>query len=193
MHVRRQLRGSSGWTLVEALVVVAVVSTLAAVTIGVTPYVVTGSKASGASGRVVATLRFAREQAISQRRDVHVVFTAPNRIQVFREEFPGGALTQLSDVTLEDQMEFTRFATQPQAPDTDPPNGAAVDFGLATALQFTSEGAFVDQADDILNGVVYLGIPNQEDSARAVTIFGPTALIREFRWLGAPAQPWLEQ
>jgi hypothetical protein len=47
---------------------------------------------------------------------------------------------------------------------------------------FTSEGAFVDQNGDPVNGTVFLGRGIDPMTARAVTIFGPTALIRQWRW-----------
>ncbi len=54
---------------------------------------------------------------------------------------------------------------------------------------FTSEGTFVDQDGDALNGTMFLSIPSEPHSARAITIFGPTALIRAWRWNG---RDWVE-
>jgi prepilin-type N-terminal cleavage/methylation domain-containing protein len=182
------VRRADGFTLMELLLVVAVVGVLSALAIGISPRIIEMARAEGAASPVVAALRTAREQAISQRRDIHVVFVAPNVLQVFREEFPGGALTQLTEVTLENGLEFVQFAGQGDTPDAFGA-AAAVDFGVATALQFTSEGSFLDQNDDVLNGTVFLGRPNMPHTARAVTIFGPTALIREWRWDG---RQWME-
>ena len=54
---------------------------------------------------------------------------------------------------------------------------------------FTSEGTFVDQQGDPLNGTLFLSVPGDPSSARAITMFGPTALIRAWRWNG---QEWVE-
>ena len=43
----------------------------------------------------------------------------------------------------------------------------------------------VDQNGDPVNGTVLLGRYDDPMSARAVTIFGPTALIRQWRWGGS--------
>jgi hypothetical protein len=49
---------------------------------------------------------------------------------------------------------------------------------------FTSEGTFVDSDGDALNGTLFLSIPNQVNSLRAITVLGATALIRSWRWNG---------
>jgi hypothetical protein len=54
---------------------------------------------------------------------------------------------------------------------------------------FTSEGTFVNANGDPINGTVFFSIPNQKNSARAITIMGATALIRVWRWNG---REWVE-
>jgi hypothetical protein len=49
---------------------------------------------------------------------------------------------------------------------------------------FTSEGSFVDANGDPLNGTLFIGNPDIPDSARAITVFGPSALLRVWRWNG---------
>jgi len=43
----------------------------------------------------------------------------------------------------------------------------------------------VDSNGDVLNGTLFLAIPNQTSSARAITVFGTTALLRYWRWDGS--------
>ena len=81
-------------------------------------------------------------------------------------------------------MEFRLFTGIPDTPDLFG-NTSATAFGTATTVSFSSEGCFVNQNGDPINGSVFLGKLNQPLSARAVTIFGPTALIREWRWNGS--------
>ena len=57
-------------------------------------------------------------------------------------------------------------------------------FGGALTVSYTSEGEFVDENGDPANGSVFIGRNNEPLSARAVTIFGPTALVREWHWNG---------
>ena len=61
----------------------------------------------------------------------------------------------------------------------------------ASAFVVTNTAAytFVDANGDVLNGTVFLGSPGDPNSARAVTIFGPTALLRPWRWNG---KQWTE-
>ena len=54
---------------------------------------------------------------------------------------------------------------------------------------FSSEGTLIDASGDVLNGTVFLAIPDQPNSARAISIFGITALLRTWRWDGGR---WVE-
>jgi prepilin-type N-terminal cleavage/methylation domain-containing protein len=180
---RLNLRPEAGLTLIELLVVIALIGTLAAVSIMLMPGAVVAAKADSGAARVVSVLRIAREQAISQRRNVRVAFTAPNQIVLSREEVPGPGTTVINTVSLEDGMAFRLFSGIPDTPDAFG-NGTTVAFGLATTIAFTSEGSLVDQNGDPTNGTAFIGRISQPLSARAITIFGPTALIRQWRWNG---------
>lgn len=176
-------RGRAGFTTLELLVVLAIVGVLAGMAVLIMPGAINSSKADSGLNRVASALRTAREQAISQRRNVRVVFTAPNQIVVSRVEVPSGATTTISTVVLEDGVRFVQFNGVPDTPDGFG-NAAPTSFGTATSIAFTSEGQFIDQRGDPVNGTVFLGRANDSTSARAVTIFGPTALVREWRWDG---------
>jgi len=177
-------RGEAGTTLVEMLVVIGVVGVVVATAVMVMPSALMYAKADSGAAQVVAALRLAREQAIAQRRNVQVVFTAPDRITVSRVEIPGPGTTVISDASIEGGSEYWLFGGVPDTPDA---FGAAdaISFGGATTLTFTSAGEFVDEGGDPVNGTVYIGARGAPLSARAITIFGPTALIREWRWDGA--------
>jgi prepilin-type N-terminal cleavage/methylation domain-containing protein len=176
-------RSDAGFTLIELLVVVGLMGVLAAMAVMIMPGALATARADGGASRLISILRVAREQAIAQRRTVRVAFTNPNRVVVTRVEVPGPGTTVLTDVVLEQGMEYRLFAGIPDTPDAFG-RTAAASFGLATSLSFTSEGSFVDQNGDPLNGSVFLGKPNEPITARAVTIFGPTAQIRNWRWSG---------
>jgi hypothetical protein len=49
---------------------------------------------------------------------------------------------------------------------------------------FTSEGTLVDGNGDPINGTLFFGVTGDPTSGRAVTIFGPTALLHQWRWDG---------
>lgn len=189
-------RDESGFTLLEILVVVALMGVLAAMAMMVSPSFTRTARADASTAQVLDAIRSAREQAISQRRNVEVWFILPNAIQTRRVDIgaggvPTGATTVLRTVELENRMEIRRDPAVPlNTPDAFPGAGA-VAFGVpaATRRMFTSEGTFVDQDGDVLNGTVFLSIQNQANSARAITVMGATALIRLWRWNG---REWVE-
>ena len=173
----------AGFTLVEIMVVVGIMAAMAAMAALIMPSAVKGARSDSGARRVTSILRTAREQAVAERRNVQVTFTAPNRIVTARVEYPGPGTTTLGAVVLEGNVEFGLVSGVPDTPDAFG-NSSALSFGSATTLLFTSEGTFVDQHGDPVNGTVFLANSGDGLSARAVTIFGPTALIREWRWDG---------
>ncbi len=179
--LRRPAEG--GYTVVEALVVAGLIGVLSAVGAMVMPPVLRAAKADGGLGQVSNVLRVAREQAIAQRRNMQVTFNAPNQIVVSRVEVPGPGTTVINTFYLENGVTFELFNGLPDTPDAFG-NQRATYFGNATSIQFSSMGTFMDQNGFALNGSVFLGRNTDTLSARAVTIFGPTALVREWRWNG---------
>jgi prepilin-type N-terminal cleavage/methylation domain-containing protein len=174
---------AAGFTLVELMVVVGIIAVAGAISVLVMPSAVKVAKADGAVTAMNAALRTAREQAISQRRNMRVTFTNPNQIDVLREATSGTGTTAVSTTFLPEGARFQLYGGVPDTPDAFG-NATAVRFGTATTYRFTSEGSFVDQNGDALNGTVFIGRSNEALSARAITIFGPTALIRQWRWDG---------
>jgi hypothetical protein len=81
-------------------------------------------------------------------------------------------------------MQFLLFAGQPDTPDAFGRN-SATDFGGAPLVMFTADGMLTDANGNAANGSVFLGKPGSPITARAVTVFGPTATIRTYRWNGA--------
>ena len=190
-------RNEAGFTLLEVLVVVALLGTLAAMAIMVSPAFLKSAKADAGIEQAMDTLRLARETAISQRRSVRVVFVGLDAIQTTREDIgANGAVTGttvLRTVQFENRMQFRVVSGVPNTPDafslTGATTGGALAFGTSPTRMFTSEGTFVNQAGDALNGTIFLAIQGDPLSARAITIFGPTALIRAWRWNG---RDWVE-
>ena len=56
-------------------------------------------------------------------------------------------------------------------------------------MKFRSTGAFTDPNYAPLNGTIFVGLPNQAFTARAVTIMGGTGRVRPYTWTGAA---WIE-
>jgi len=178
-----RLSPSAGFTLVELLVTVGLISILAGMGAMIMPGAVAAAKADAGASRVESALRVAREQAIAQRRTVRVAFTPPNRVVTSRVEVPGPGTTVLTTTELEDGMTFQLYSGVPDTPDAFG-RSSATSFGMASSISFSSEGTFVDQNGDPINGTVFLGRSSKPLTARAVTIFGPTALVRSWKWKG---------
>jgi prepilin-type N-terminal cleavage/methylation domain-containing protein len=176
-------RATAGFTLAELLVALGIIAVMSATAVMVMPTALRSATADSGVARIASLLRTAREQAISQRRNIRVRFNAPNQIVVTRVNVPATSTTTLGTTTLESGLAFQLFAGVPDTPDAFG-KATATAFGGATTVMFTSEGTFVDQNGDPVNGTVFVGKGVDSLSARAVTIFGPTALIRQWRWNG---------
>lgn len=179
------VRNEAGFSLLELLVVIGILGVLAAMTIMMSPAFMRHARAESSIAQVLDMLRFARETAISQRRNVMVVPVGLTGMQIVRQDLGvGSPTTVLRTVEFDNRMQFRLEPGVPNTPDAFSLNGTPVAFGAATSRLFTSEGTFVDQSGDVLNGTFFLAIPNDPLSVRAVTIFGPTALIRVWQWNG---------
>jgi prepilin-type N-terminal cleavage/methylation domain-containing protein len=183
----RAYSNERGFTLLEVMMVVAILATLAGMAIAVTPGFIRHSKAESSIEQAVDVFRSAREVAISQRRNVAIQLIGNNALRTVRMDIPAGT-TILRTVQLENRMQFLLFGVVPDTPDRFG-NGTAISFGNTNAWMFTSEGTFVDANGEILNGSLFLGVPDQINSARAITVFGATALVRTWEWNGREWQP----
>ena len=193
----RVFSDETGLTLLEVMVVVGLIGTIAAMAIMVSPSFTKTAKADASISQAMDTLRLARETAISQRRNVRIEFIGLTAIRTVREDIGAGGVvtgtTTIRTMEFENNMQFRRDASLGNTPDAFSLTGAtlngAVGFGSATRRMFTSEGTFVNQQGDFLNGTLFLAVPGDPNSARAITIFGPTALVRAWRWNG---REWVE-
>lgn len=175
-------RAEAGVSLPEILIIVAMVSVLFGITIIAFQAAATSIQGDANLRIVEWQMKYAREVAINQRRDIEVAFTPPNRIQVIRQDLPNGT-TLLSSAILESNTTFVRFGTVPDTPDGFA-TGGALDFGGAANVYFTADGMFTDAAGNPVNGTIFIGQVSKPLTARALTVFGTTARIRTYRWNG---------
>jgi prepilin-type N-terminal cleavage/methylation domain-containing protein len=187
----KRVVGEGGFTLLELMMVVTITAVCMAVAVAVNPTFVRGAKADSGVAQALDVLRTAREMAISQRRNIRVLFTGTNTIQTIREEVDAAGTvtgtTVLRTVNLENRMRFMLVAGQPDTPDQ---FGRSAPASFSSALRrFSTEGTFIDSTGDPMNGTLFLAVPDDPNSARAITFFGPTALLRAWKWNG---KQWVE-
>jgi hypothetical protein len=128
--------------------------------------------------------------AISQRRRVQVEFItaavsqsqAGGWVRVTRFELPNGQ-TVLTNRPFEGGVQYGLWPGVQDTPDGFG-NVSPVSFGAAVSVMFNTEGMLVDNAGIPVNGSVFLLIPGQQGSYRAVTVLGSTGRVRGFRWNG---------
>ncbi len=181
-----------GYSLLECTVVLAIVGILLTVAIIGTSSMSQNVKADTAADTVLSQLRLARMAAVTQRRNVVVTvdttFAAPDNAQhlIFQTvPLPGDAAQPARSVAVPGA---TQFVLEPGVPDTPMQfgNSAAVCFSSGTTvMQFTPSGAFIDGNNNLLNGTIFIGVPNQPGTARAVTVMGGAGNIQRFSWTGS--------
>ena len=179
---------ASGFTLVEMLMVIAVLGVVLAMAVGITPSLINSTKSDSALVSAINAVELARNRAVGERREFQLVFTAPNRIQVIRIEVPGPATTTVADTFLDNGQQYVKFTGVGDTPDAFG-NASAIDFGATPTIRFTSDGSLLDSSGDPINGSVFFGDPARATSARAITIFGATGLIHAWKWDG---RQWTE-
>ncbi len=182
----------TGFSLIELLMVVAIGGTLAGISIMGFAQAATSMRGDNGMVQVMSQLRMARDLAINQRRVMEVQLLAPNEIRIIRQEIPSGT-TMMNQFFLEGTVQFVQFSGVPDTPDGFGDNGP-IDFGGANDFGFLGDGMLVDLSNPAvagtpISGTVFLGIPNQPGSARAVTVFGGTGRVRGYTWI---ANEWRE-
>lgn len=174
---------ADGYTLTELAVSMGIMTTVMAICIAWVPPMTEVIQADSDLQTVTGQVVLAREAATNQRRSVEIQFLAPNVVQVIRQNLPNGT-TILSRSVLQHNAQFLRFSGTPDTPDS---FGAstAINLGGATHVFFGPDGTLVDSGGSPVNASIFIGQPTRKQTARALTIFGPTARVRGYRWNGA--------
>jgi len=208
-------RKTLGFSLIELMVVVLVIAILIAGAILQIKPILLASRADAAASYTLNQIRLARERAIDERRYMSITFTAPRTIFMQYQFTDSTGTVTYAPVTLQAGQAGAgiitlpydmQFQTPPSPPATAPDNiGAqnnAFDFFCAgaactgTVLYFHPDGSIVNSTDDPVQGVVYMGRPNDPLSSRAVSFFGPTGRTKAWRFLKfntAPTSRWVQQ
>ena len=200
MTVRRNQNAERGFTLVELLVVVVIILIIAAEAVVQIPATLQNSQADNAMREVVEQMRQGREYAIANRRyvqitfpvivvgartDYHVVLTQMNTLTI-----GAGAVNKvLSDVTIQPAMQYFVVPGYPDTPDAfgnaNPIVFGGVANGPVGGMLFQSDGELVNGTTYLpINGSIFLGVPLQTNTARAVTVLGTSGRVRGWKPTG---------
>jgi prepilin-type N-terminal cleavage/methylation domain-containing protein len=181
--VARRGTPEAGFSLIEMMFVTGIMGVLAGIAVLQIGASRPGLVGDGGMRIVLSQMNQAREMAITQRRNMRVVFTGVNTVEVYREEVPGPTLTLVRTVPMEGGVQFLLTAGLPDTPDAFG-NATAQAFGVATEVKFAPDGTLVNQSGATINGSVFLAIASNSLSARAVTVLGSTGRVRGYRWDG---------
>jgi type II secretory pathway pseudopilin PulG len=196
--MRRTKKQEDGFTLLESVVVIAMMMIMMSFAIFRSSNMIPNYKADSAQDVVVSTLRQARQLALTERRDVQVWidqgFSGPDSVQHINYQvvtIAGDTPQALVSFGLPKQTQFVLEGV------ADTPmgfgNSNAVYIGNVSGgpaiMKFRSTGAFTDSLYNPQNGTVFVGIPSQPFTARAVTIMGGTGRVRPYSWTGTA---WIE-
>jgi prepilin-type N-terminal cleavage/methylation domain-containing protein len=194
----RSRNAERGFSLLEVIVVMAVGLVITGIAVIGYQNIMQNFTINASMDAVVGQLRVARQTAISRRREVQVWFDtttpAPDFVQHVNTQVqarPGELPFPIDPAQLSRTSQFYVF---PALADTPMAFGnlSAIYIGGVSGgppiMKFTTTGAFVDGANNPLNGTIFLGIPGATASARAVTIMGATGRIRPYYWTGTQWQ-----
>lgn len=188
---RRETSGQQGFSLIELMVVIAIVMVIGAMAIVQLQPALQQNRAAAGAAQVKSALRQGRETAVSARRTVQVQFFTGAPCQVntacivlTRLDPPANVPTVILTLPIERSVQFTLFPGEPDTPENWG-NGSAIEFGGVAGgpptMTFQSDGSFTDGNGNPINGTVFLGIPNYRTTAMALTILGGTGRVHSYR------------
>ena len=181
------MNSQRGFTLMELMLTLAVFLIISTMSLALMGSAMPGIRANGQASRLIGLLQTAREMAIARQRDVELRFDVDqSTVQLVRHD--NGVEVPVSMLIFEYNVKFTQFTGLGDTPEGYG-SGAAIDFGGANPLLFTSDGSLVDGTGVPVSGTFYLGIESKPDSARAITVTGSTARARFYRF-GAESGTW---
>jgi Tfp pilus assembly protein FimT len=179
------IRGQRGYSLVEAVLVVAVLMILASASIINIRAALRTSEMDRAYDLTLTQMRQARQSAIAERRIYRLAFTSPRFLEVKRVE-KDSSRTLMGQFTLPGTVVFQAEPGIPtgasKTPDQFGTGSVAIDFNNGGGvIYFQPDGSARDEGGRTASGVIYLARPGDLPQSRAVTLFGTTGRIKGWR------------
>lgn len=207
----RSKRSKAGFSLIEAVVVVAITITIASVAIIQMGPVISNARVDSAAAFVLNAMRHARERAIDERRQYQITFVVNPTIpfatmNVFQGNTiataAGPTLTFTPDSTLTLPFDM-RFMVPNPAPATAPDGqlcgqSAPINFSVtgsacatSSTLTFHPDGSITSGLGGYADGVIYMGRPGTPLATRAISFFGATGRTKGYRMINGAAGSWV--
>lgn len=184
----------TGFSVIELLMVVAILAVVAGMAVIASQPMLQQNRAFAGATQVKAAMRQARETAVSARRTVQVQFFTGVPcdvgfacVRLTRLDPPANIPTVILTLPIENSVQFMQFPGELDTPDGFGNSAPIVFAGVAggpPTMEFQSDGSFTDGNGNVINGTVFMGIPNFPASPTAVTILGGTGRARLYRFRG---------
>jgi prepilin-type N-terminal cleavage/methylation domain-containing protein len=175
-----------GFSMIELLVVVLIVLTLAATTVPLINKAMNDFKITQAEQIVMMQMRYARQMAMDQRRNMRVSFSdaagsTPARVTISQLDTTYSVVKTIVQLNLPSTMKFMSVGT-PSAPES-----GTTALGSSSTVDFRPDGAAATSSGVYING--YKIISDGLDSAtmRAVSVFGTTGRVKSYKYLKGTA------
>jgi type II secretory pathway pseudopilin PulG len=203
--MRKIRRGEQGFSMVESVIVIGIILIMLALAVAQSFGSIESYRANASMDTIVSQLRVARQLAISQRRNVTVSFstaTTPQTITYQVVANPGDTVVPTPvTVPISALVNFTGVSGEPDTPMAFGTCSGAYGVCIANVsggppvMEFTSVGQFTDNTGvNTLNGTVFMALPGQVTTARAVTVMGSTGRVRSYTYVGGSttSTAWIE-
>jgi Tfp pilus assembly protein PilE len=180
--------GAAGFTLLETMMVVALVMVVSGIAIPVSRNMIARTKAKSVTMEMLTWFEMARNRATAERRNFEVTISSTQRTITLERVEASGSKTPILVRQLPENVTFVQYSGVGDTPDQFGA-GSAIDFDGPAPYMFTSEGMFVDGNGDPSNGTIFMGKPGLPDTGAAMTVFGTTGLLRAWKLAG---KQWLK-
>jgi prepilin-type N-terminal cleavage/methylation domain-containing protein len=184
MNIQGSVHSERGFTLIEVMMMVTLIGILGSMAIFQIGSARPAMVADGAMRTVMGQLNLARETAVAQRRQVDVICDEDKQVlRLIRRNLPEGT-TLLAETPFESGVRYGLPESLPEDTPDKFGKGAEVYFAAAQSISFNSDGMLIDGGGSPVNGTIFLMLPKQTLSLRAVTVLGSIGRVRGYRWNG---------
>jgi prepilin-type N-terminal cleavage/methylation domain-containing protein len=177
-----------GFSLTEVLIAVLILLVLVATTLPMINSAMKNFKITQAAQIVMMQMRYARQMAIDQRRNMRVSFTDavgsnPAAISILQLDTAYSVVKTVLQLNLPTPMKFGSVAgVTPVTPES----GITV-FGSSDTVDFCPNGSAADSTGAYINGYKLVSDGVDAATIRAISIFGTTGRVKSYRYLKGTA------